>query len=77
MLEVTTTPGTAEAVAAALATVDGVVAVQREGDLLAVECSRDVRAEVAREVAPLGLLGLRLRGVALEDIYLKYFRQGE
>ena len=27
--------------------------------------------------APLGLLGLRLRGVALEDIYLKYFRQGE
>jgi hypothetical protein len=44
---------------------------------LLVECNGDARGAIARAAAPLGLLGLRLRGVALEDIYLKYFRQGE
>jgi ABC-2 type transport system ATP-binding protein len=77
LVEVTAAPGATDAVAAALASVDGVQAVEREGDLLVAQCSHDARADIARQVAPLGLLGLRLRGVALEDIYLKYFRQSE
>ena len=77
VVEVTAAAGASEAVAGAVAAVAGVQAVEREGDLLLAQCSADVRAEIARQAAPLGLLGLRLRGVALEEIYLKYFRQGE
>jgi ABC-2 type transport system ATP-binding protein len=74
VLEVRVTPGADEAVAAALRSVPGVEAVERESDLLVVRSQTDVRAEIARRAAPLGLLGLRLRGASLEDIYLRYFR---
>jgi ABC-2 type transport system ATP-binding protein len=75
VVEVQVSPEGREAAARALATVPGVEGVEREGDLLVVTSRADVRAELAREAASLGLLGLRQRGASLEDIYLKYFRQ--
>jgi ABC-2 type transport system ATP-binding protein len=75
MFEVQVTPGTHAAAAAALANVPGVEAVAREGDFLVVQAQDDLRAALARAVAPVGLLGLRLRGASLEDIYLRYFRE--
>ncbi|HEY7061284.1 MAG TPA: ABC transporter ATP-binding protein [Chloroflexota bacterium] len=76
-LEVQVAPDAHAAAAAALADVPGVEAVEKEGDLLLVRAPGDVRAEVARRAAPLGLLGLRMRGASLEDIYLRYFRDQE
>jgi len=77
VVEVQVAPDAMDAAADALASVPGVEAVEREGDLLLVRCREDLRAALARRAAPLGLLGLRLRGVSLEDIYLKYFRSEE
>lgn len=77
VVEVQVAPDALDAAADALATVPGVEGVERDGDLLLVRCREDLRAALARRAAPLGLLGLRLRGVSLEDIYLKYFRSEE
>jgi ABC-2 type transport system ATP-binding protein len=75
VVEVQVSPDKLEAAARALATVPGVDGVDREGDALLVRSQADIRADLARQAAPLGLLGLRQRGVSLEEIYLKYFRQ--
>ena len=74
-IEVQVAPGAHAAAATALASVSSVEVVDREGDFLVVRAPRDLRTELARAVAPLGLLGLRLRGASLEDIYLRYFRE--
>ena len=74
VLEIQVTPDAHEAAVAALSAVPGVEAVESERDQLIVRSQIDVRAEVARHAAPLGLLGLRTRGASLEDIYLRYFR---
>src|SRR4051812_844083 len=74
VLEVLVAPESRAAAAAALASLPGVDAVDAESDLLLVRAPVDVRAEVARRLAPFGLLGLRTRGASLEDIYLRYFR---
>jgi ABC-2 type transport system ATP-binding protein len=75
ILEVQVAPHAHAEAVAALAAVPGVEAVEQESDLLLVRSQTDVRAEVARRAAPLGLLGLRTRGASLEDIYLRYFRE--
>src|SRR5688572_8351435 len=75
--EVQVAPGAHAAAATALAAVPGVEDVERDGDFLVVRAPQDLRPELARAVAPLGLLGLRLRGASLEDIYLRYFREHE
>jgi ABC-2 type transport system ATP-binding protein len=74
VLEVQVAPQAHESAVAALRGVPGVEAVEVESDMLIVRSQTDVRAEVARRAAPLGLLGLRTRGASLEDIYLRYFR---
>ncbi|HLH23926.1 MAG TPA: ABC transporter ATP-binding protein [Chloroflexota bacterium] len=75
VLEVQVAPDAHAAAATLLASVPGVDAVEAEGDLLLVRSRTDARAEIARLLAPLGLLGLRTRGASLEDIYLRYFRE--
>jgi ABC-2 type transport system ATP-binding protein len=75
VVEVQVRPGAHDAAAAALAELPGVQAVEREGDALLVKAQEDLRPRIAERVAPLGLLGLRLRGASLEDIYLRYFRE--
>ena len=74
ILEVQVAPAARAAAVSVLADVAGVESVDQESDLLLVRSQTDVRAEVARHLAPLGLLGLRTRGASLEDIYLRYFR---
>lgn len=75
VIELQCAPGAADDVASAVAGGPGVEAVDREGDVLLVRCATDARTELARRAAPYGLLGLRLRGAELEDIYLKYFHE--
>ena len=56
----------------------GVAEVQREGGLSVVRAKRDLRPDIAREVVARGwsLLHLRERDFGLEEIYLRYFREG-
>ncbi len=75
VLEVQVAAENRVAAAASLAAIPSVESVDAESDLLLVRALVDVRAEVARRLAPLGLLGLRTRGASLEDIYLRYFRE--
>lgn len=67
-----------EAVLRAVRAVDGVTGVDRDGDLLLVRARADVRPQLARAVAAAGaeLWHLALRGMTLEEIYRRYFREG-
>ena len=51
--------------------------MEREGDSLLVTCSEDLRAEIAKAiVGAKGLLvEMKIRSYALEDIYMKYFKE--
>ena len=57
--------------------VKGVISVEREGDSLLVTCSEDLRAEIAKAiVGAKGLLvEMKIQSYALEDIYMKYFKE--
>lgn len=70
--------GAGEALDAALAALPGVRSATRSGGEIAIESESDVRAEAAAAVHASGarLLALRSRERALEDIYLRYFRDG-
>ncbi len=56
----------------------GVTAVEKLEGNLVIRCNRDVRADVARRLVGAGasVTELRLRGHVLEEIYLRYFREG-
>ncbi len=77
ILEVQAIPAGAE-LARLLMAIPGVVGVEYEGDLAVVRAQRDVRPDVAAAVvaANLSLLHLRERDFGLEEIYLRYFREG-
>jgi len=57
--------------------IDGVVGVDRSGDLLLVNCSQDLRPKVAKAVVDSGgsLVEMKIQSYALEDIYMKYFTE--
>ncbi len=59
--------------------IKGVVGVERSGDLLLVSCMKDLRPQIAKAiVAGKGLLTqMKIESHALEDIYMKYFHEGE
>lgn len=77
ILEVGAAPGGPE-LASLLARLDGVVSVERDGESWRVRAKRDVRPDIARAVVERGwsLLHLRQRDFGLEEIYLRYFREG-
>ncbi|MHB1420835.1 MAG: ABC transporter ATP-binding protein [Bacillota bacterium] len=62
-----------------LSAVAGVQKVEQSGRLLLAQCSGDVRASIARCVIEQGiaLLGMELKGVGLNEIYMRYFRGGQ
>ncbi len=57
--------------------IEGISAVEPDGDRIRLTCTQDVRAEVARTVVEHGasLLELRRPGLTLEEIYLRYFQE--
>ena len=61
----------------AIKRIDGVINVQSREDTLLVSCSRDLRPQIAKAIVDAnGLLTeMKIQSYALEDIYLKYFRE--
>ena len=57
--------------------INGVLKVQHSPDTLLITCSQDLRPQIAKAIVEAdGLLTeMKIQGYALEDIYLKYFRE--
>jgi len=62
----------------ALRKLKGVTGVDRVNGTLVLRCSKDVRPDIARRIVGSGaaLSHMRIRGHVLEEIYLRYFREG-
>jgi len=57
--------------------VDGVVGVERSGDLLLINCLKDLRPQIAKAIVDSGgsLVEMKIQSYALEDIYMKYLAE--
>jgi ABC-2 type transport system ATP-binding protein len=57
--------------------IEGVVSVERSGDLLFVNCLEDLRPQVAKAIVDANglLVQMKIQSYALEDIYMKYFTE--
>jgi ABC-2 type transport system ATP-binding protein len=67
-----------QAVIEAIKRISGVLSVERSKDKLSVSCSEDLRPQIARAIVDAGglMVEMKIQSFALEDIYLKYFREG-
>jgi len=67
-----------QAIVEAIKQISGVLGVERSKDELAIGCSEDLRPQIARAIVNAGgsLVEMKIQSYALEDIYLKYFREG-
>lgn len=67
-----------QAVIEAIKQTSGVLSVEQAKDELAISCSEDLRPQIARAIVDAGglLVEMKIKSYALEDIYLKYFREG-
>jgi len=76
MIDVQLAEVTDEIVSAIRAT-SGVIKVERSGDVLNITCNEDLRRQISRVIQEKGGLvtQMKLRTLALEDIYLKYFKE--
>jgi ABC-2 type transport system ATP-binding protein len=61
-----------------LRSIAGVNSVEQVGSNFTITCERDVRQEISRAVVDSGSLPLEVkaRDYGLEEIYMKYFREG-
>lgn len=66
-----------DAVLQAVRQVEGVLDLKRNGDVLVVTCRADLRPQIARAIIDNQgmLVEMKIQSNALEDIYLKYFRE--
>jgi len=57
--------------------IEGVVSVERSGDLLLISCLKDLRPQIAKTIIEANglLVEMKIQSYALEDIYRKYFRE--
>ena len=57
--------------------VKGVEGVDRSDDLLRVNCSKDLRPQIAKAVVDCGgsLVEIKIQSYALEEVYMKYFTE--
>jgi len=57
--------------------IDGVVGVERSGDLLLITCLEDLRPQIAKAIVDNNglLVEMKIQTYALEDIYMKYFTE--
>ena len=55
----------------------GVLSMERSADLLSISCSKDLRPQIAKAIVDAGglLVEMKIQSFALEDIYMKYFRE--
>jgi len=76
MIDVQLAEVTDEIISAIRAT-SGVIKVERSGDVLNITCNEDLRRQISRVIQEKGGLvtQMKLRTLALEDIYLKYFKE--
>ena len=67
-----------QAVIEAIKRISGVLSIERSKGKLSVSCSEDLRPQVARAIVDAGglMVEMKIQSYALEDIYLKYFREG-
>ncbi len=57
--------------------IDGVLDVEKSGDLLLISCSEDLRPQIAKVIVDNNglLVQMKIQSYALEDIYMKYFAE--
>jgi ABC-2 type transport system ATP-binding protein len=57
--------------------IDGVVSVEKSGDLLLINCLQDLRPQIAKTIVDNNglLLQMKIQSYALEDIYMRYFAE--
>jgi ABC-2 type transport system ATP-binding protein len=62
----------------AIKQIENVLDVEQSKNELAVSCSEDLRPQIARAIVNVGglMIEMKIKSYALEDIYLKYFREG-
>ncbi len=55
--------------------IEGVVGVERSGDLLLISCLEDLRPQIAKAIVDNNglLVQMKIQSYTLEDIYMKYF----
>ena len=58
--------------------ISGVLSVERVQDTLVISCSEDLRPQIAKAIVNAGglMVEMKIQSYALEDIYLRYFREG-
>ncbi len=58
--------------------IEGVVDVEKSGDLLLVSCKEDLRPQIAKAIVDNNglLVQMKIQSYALEDVYMKYFTEG-
>ena len=58
---------------------EGVIEVATEGELIRITCKKDVRPQLSKAIIEAGysILHLHLRGFTLDDIYSRYFQKQE
>ena len=56
--------------------IDGVVGVERSGELLLITCREDLRPQIAKAIVDNDglLVSMKIQSYALEDIYMRYFK---
>jgi ABC-2 type transport system ATP-binding protein len=62
----------------AIKQIKGVLGVEPLADGLIINCSEDLRPQIAKKIVDTGglMVEMKIQSYALEDIYLKYFREG-
>ena len=68
---------TTSALVNAIKRIDGVVGVERSGDLLLITCREDLRPQIAKTIVNNDglLVQMKIESYALEDIYMRYFSE--
>ena len=58
--------------------VDGVVDIEKSGDLLVVSCLQDLRPQIAKTIVDNNglLVQMKIQSYTLEDIYMRYSNEG-
>jgi ABC-2 type transport system ATP-binding protein len=67
-----------EAIVKAIREISGVLSIEQSPSGLTINCAEDLRPQIAKTIVDTGglMIEMKIQSYALEDIYLKYFREG-